>query len=97
MEADQDKDGKISFDEFTKLVENTDVSMSMTLGTSDLCIPYYLSSSRAGLSEWARVGPARLRRIRRVSSITCWHEPLETQSRLPPRPTYLANSPTDQF
>jgi hypothetical protein len=32
MEADQDKDGKISFDEFKKMVENTDVSMSMTLG-----------------------------------------------------------------
>ena len=34
MEADKDKDGKISFDEFTKMVENTDVSMSMTLGKS---------------------------------------------------------------
>lgn len=33
MEADLDRDGKISFDEFTKMVENTDVSMSMTLGT----------------------------------------------------------------
>jgi hypothetical protein len=33
MEADQDHDGKISFEEFTKMVENTDVSMSMTLGT----------------------------------------------------------------
>lgn len=32
MEADTDRDGKISFDEFTKMVENTDVSMSMTLG-----------------------------------------------------------------
>jgi len=32
MEADQDKDGKISFEEFKKMVENTDVSMSMTLG-----------------------------------------------------------------
>ena len=32
MEADHDKDGKISFEEFTKMVENTDVSMSMTLG-----------------------------------------------------------------
>lgn len=32
MEADQDQDGKISFEEFTKMVENTDVSMSMTLG-----------------------------------------------------------------
>lgn len=34
MEADLDRDGKISFDEFTKMVENTDVSMSMTLGMS---------------------------------------------------------------
>ena len=33
MEADTDRDGKISFEEFTKMVENTDVSGSMTLGT----------------------------------------------------------------
>jgi len=32
MEADLDKDGKISFEEFKKKVEHTDVSMSMTLG-----------------------------------------------------------------
>lgn len=32
MEADKDGDGKISFEEFTHMVENTDVSMSMTLG-----------------------------------------------------------------
>ncbi len=32
MEADLDGDGKISFEEFTKMVENTDVSMSLTLG-----------------------------------------------------------------
>ncbi|KAK0626488.1 hypothetical protein QBC34DRAFT_218089 [Podospora aff. communis PSN243] len=31
MEADLDKDGKISFEEFSKMVQNTDVSMSMTL------------------------------------------------------------------
>ncbi|KAL6249658.1 Calcineurin subunit B [Rhinocladiella similis] len=31
MEADKDGDGKISFEEFTHMVENTDVSMSMTL------------------------------------------------------------------
>lgn len=37
MEADLDKDGKISFDEFTKMVENTDVSMSMTLGKPPAC------------------------------------------------------------
>lgn len=32
MEADLDKDGKISFEEFVHMVGNTDVSMSMTLG-----------------------------------------------------------------
>jgi len=31
MEADLDKDGKISFEEFSKMVQNTDVSLSMTL------------------------------------------------------------------
>ncbi|KAL1964209.1 hypothetical protein VTN77DRAFT_7167 [Rasamsonia byssochlamydoides] len=31
MEADKDRDGKISFEEFKQMVENTDVSMSMTL------------------------------------------------------------------
>ena len=36
MEADTDRDGKISFEEFTKMVENTDVSLSMTLGTTPL-------------------------------------------------------------
>lgn len=32
MEADLDQDGRISFEEFKKMVEGTDVSMSMTLG-----------------------------------------------------------------
>jgi len=31
MEADKDRDGKISFEEFKNMVENTDVSLSMTL------------------------------------------------------------------
>ena len=31
MEADKDHDGKISFDEFTEMVENTDINLSMTL------------------------------------------------------------------
>lgn len=31
MEADKDRDGKISFEEFKRMVESTDVSMSMTL------------------------------------------------------------------
>ena len=34
MEADKDRDGKISFEEFMEMVENTDVSMSMTLSMS---------------------------------------------------------------
>lgn len=32
MEADQDGDGKISFEEFKGMVESTDVTMSLTLG-----------------------------------------------------------------
>lgn len=39
MEADKDRDGKISFEEFTKMVESTDVSMSMTLGEFDFIKP----------------------------------------------------------
>ncbi|KAK9416546.1 putative Calcineurin subunit B [Seiridium unicorne] len=39
MEADLDKDGKISFEEFTKMVESTDVSMSMTLGEFWIFLP----------------------------------------------------------
>lgn len=32
MEADKDQDGRISFEEFTDMVESTDVNLSMTLG-----------------------------------------------------------------
>lgn len=32
MEADRDGDGKISFEEFTSMVENTDVNLNLTLG-----------------------------------------------------------------
>lgn len=32
LEADEDGDGRISFEEFTKMVGNTDVARSMTLG-----------------------------------------------------------------
>lgn len=39
MEADLDKDGKISFEEFTKMVENTDISMSMTVGKLSRTLP----------------------------------------------------------
>lgn len=44
MEADLDRDGKISFQEFTKMVEGTDVSLSMTLGQ-------YVAMSRASLTD----------------------------------------------
>lgn len=50
MEADQDHDGKISFEEFTKMVENTDVSMSMTLGTfARLIFTYFCFVLTGGL------------------------------------------------
>jgi hypothetical protein len=42
MEADKDRDGKISFEEFKDMVENTDVSMSMTLSK---CLSYSFSSA----------------------------------------------------
>lgn len=42
MEADKDGDGKISFEEFTAMVENTDVSLSMTLGMSNLYLYFIL-------------------------------------------------------
>jgi serine/threonine-protein phosphatase 2B regulatory subunit len=50
MEADLDKDGKISFEEFTKMVENTDVSMSMTLGMFSPLFPLRRGLSMATLS-----------------------------------------------
>jgi serine/threonine-protein phosphatase 2B regulatory subunit len=52
MEADLDHDGKISFEEFTKMVENTDVSISMTLGkcstrpTCDLNVHWQMANTR---------------------------------------------------
>jgi len=46
MEADLDKDGKISFEEFTKMVENTDISNNMTLGSFlSLSLSFSLSLS----------------------------------------------------
>jgi serine/threonine-protein phosphatase 2B regulatory subunit len=44
MEADLDHDGKISFEEFTKMVENTDVSQNLTIGKSCLC-PLYITNN----------------------------------------------------
>ena len=45
MEADKDHDGKISFEEFTKMVESTDISMSMTLVCSPSFSPRFLFAS----------------------------------------------------
>ena len=41
MEADKDHDGKISFEEFTHMVEGTDVSMSMTLSMFELSLIFF--------------------------------------------------------
>ncbi|MCJ1361517.1 Calcineurin subunit B [Acarospora aff. strigata] len=51
MEADLDRDGKISFEEFTKMVENTDVSMSMTLAPEFVSAAPFLSIDPAELSK----------------------------------------------
>ena len=53
MEADLDKDGKISFEEFTKMVESTDVSMSLTLGKHRrrTCICVLLMLTREQISS----------------------------------------------
>ncbi|KAI0503360.1 calcineurin, beta subunit [Xylaria bambusicola] len=64
MEADLDKDGKISFEEFTKMVENTDVSMSMTLGKDA-----YLSF----LNElWSRITAHPVERTLTSRHMSCW-------------------------
>ena len=65
MEADKDRDGKISFEEFTKMVENTDVSMSMTLGAAllPLFLPLGFICERWGL---VLTMPFALRSILRV-------------------------------
>lgn len=66
MEADTDRDGKISFEEFTKMVENTDISMSMTLGTSRSQTSHVIFFHRSldeslSISAWTIViGLARL-------------------------------------
>lgn len=43
MEADKDHDGRISFEEFTEMVESTDVNLSMTLSRFYIC---------ASLGDW---------------------------------------------
>jgi hypothetical protein len=63
MEADKDGDGKISFEEFTHMVESTDITMSMTLGKSRSCFPHFvanIAASRSILSDFF------LRWVRRI-------------------------------
>lgn len=47
MEADKDGDGRISFEEFTIMVESTDISMSMTLGMPMFIFVVVVSSPSA--------------------------------------------------
>ena len=51
MEADLDGDGKINFEEFTRMVENTDVSLSMTLGECIMGIVSFQSAHRWTLAD----------------------------------------------
>lgn len=82
MEADLDKDGKISFEEFSKMVENTDVSMSMTLGECFRCWPCMME-------EWwltVRDGQTNSRRrdTRRYNKRTDGSDDLKLQPTLAP-------------
>jgi serine/threonine-protein phosphatase 2B regulatory subunit len=67
MEADLDGDGKISFEEFTRMVESTDVSMSMTLGEfPEACLrPHVVSykNARRRLSAWRQLADLLCRSI----------------------------------
>lgn len=56
MEADLDNDGRISFEEFKKMVEGTDVSMSMTLGGLFLFRRCLRCPSVAGVPLSRRIG-----------------------------------------
>lgn len=63
MEADMDGDGKISFEEFTHMVESTDVNLSMTLST------YLVSRSSAPLLS--RLGADRRYQIKYSRTRVC--------------------------
>lgn len=56
MEADKDGDGRISFEEFTDMVESTDVNLSMTLSR------FFLSSNLCGIYGLNRLGADMPRR-----------------------------------
>lgn len=56
MEADKDQDGRISFEEFTDMVESTDVNLSMTLSKSCLgCLSFVFFFSFSVSLHWDRV------------------------------------------
>lgn len=68
MEADLDRDGKISFEEFQKMVENTDVSMSMTLG---MCFALPFEGSAGLLTTFRSILSAIQRRWRTIHNWGC--------------------------
>lgn len=71
MEADLDGDGKISFEEFTKMVENTDVSMSMTLGEFEACLMMLSSALTRNQTNF------KTRKVHvyiQMETATGWHE-----------------------
>lgn len=49
MEADKDHDGRISFEEFTEMVESTDVNLSMTLSG------FYNLTAMSGLADMDQI------------------------------------------
>lgn len=78
MEADLDGDGKISFEEFTKMVENTDVSMSMTLGMVLFYrnqLPMHLSEADTTKDQfWYDYPSTQLNEVYDISPVTITNE-----------------------
>lgn len=74
MEADLDKDGKISFEEFTKMVESTDVSMSMTVGKLFEAIVVFFSAMNSAIviGNWDLGGLSDADMVLQTSSKR-WH------------------------
>lgn len=85
MEADLDKDGKISFEEFSKMVENTDVSMSMTLGECPYHSSFILS---AWLIVWDTQTNSKRQRMRWYNKYQGGYDDLKPQLML--APTHLS-------
>lgn len=73
MEADQDGDGKINFEEFKAMVANTDIAKQMTLDgmlMSDLSLTYCVTWSQSDMADL-------------VCNIQIFSEPLCTDERIP--------------